>query len=200
MNPNKKSSTGRRQASSAHGGQIYYNRNEAVLVPDGYIAIGRIATAHGIRGEVRVELYTDFPERFTPQTVIYLGEALTAATIEYARPHKLQMLVKLLGFETRDEAETLRGQWLFVPEEEAVELEADTYWVHDIVGLQAETEEGEVLGRITEVLFTGANEVYVIKGADGVELLVPAIADVIQQVDLAAKRMTVRLLPGMRDE
>lgn len=199
MNQHRKSSTGRRQASSAPRGQLYYHRNEAVLVPDGYLAIGRIATAHGVRGEVRVELYTDFPERFAPQTDIYMGEALTPATIEYARPHKLQMLVKLVDVETRDEAEELRGQWLFVPEEEAVALEADTYWVHDIIGLQAATEAGEVLGRISEVLFTGANEVYVIQDADGAELLVPAIADVIQQVDLAAKRITVRLLPGMRD-
>lgn len=200
MTQNKKSTAGRRQASSSPRGQLYYNRNEAVLVPDGHIAIGRIATAHGIRGEVRVELYTDFPERFAPQTVIYVGEALTRAKIEYARPHKLQMLVKLVDVETRDDAEALRGQWLFVPEEEAVELEPDTYWVHDIVGLQAETEAGELLGRISEVLFTGANEVYVIQSADGGELLVPAIAEVIQQVDLAAKRITVRLLPGMRDE
>lgn len=200
MNPNKKVSPGRRQAPSASQGQLYHHRNEAVFVPDGYIAVGRIATAHGIRGEVRVELHTDFPDRFAPNTVIYISEALSPATIEYARPHKLQMLVKLVGIETRDEAETLRGQWVFVPEDEAVELEADTYWVHDIVGLQAETETGELLGRISEVLFTGANEVYVIQGNDGAELLVPAIADVIQQVDLATKRIIVRLLPGMRDD
>ena len=200
MNPNKKLNAGRRQAAAQPHGQLYYHRNEAVMVPDGYLAIGRIATAHGIRGEVRVELYTDFPDRFAPNIVIYLGEDLSPATIEYARPHKLQMLVKLVGIKTRDEAETLRGLWIFVPEDEAVELEADTYWVHDIVGLQAETETGEILGRISDVLFTGANEVYVIQDATGAELLIPAIADVIQQIDLVAQRMVVRLLPGMRDE
>jgi 16S rRNA processing protein RimM len=201
MNQNKKASTGnRRQAAVAPSGKVYYHRNEAVMIPDGYMAIGRIATAHGIQGDVRVELHTDFPERFAPQTVLYLGETLTPTTIEYARPHKQQMLVKFVDVETRDDAEALRAQWLFVPESDAVALEADTYWVHDIIGLQVQTETGEPLGAVSDVLFTGANEVYVVQGDNGNELLLPAIATVIQQVDLSAKCITVRLLPGMRDE
>lgn len=201
MNQNKKASTGgRRQAPAAAKGQVYYHRNEAVLVPDGYLAIGRISTAHGIHGEVRVELHTDFPERFAPQVKVFLGDALTPATIEYARPHKQQMLVKFVDIETRNEAEAMRNQWLFVPESEAVELEADSYWVHDIIGLQVQTENGEPLGAVTDVLFTGANEVYVVQESNGNELLLPAIADVVQKVDLAAGAITVRLLPGMRDE
>lgn len=193
-------SVNRRQTGAAPKGQIYYHRNEAVLVPDGYLAIGRIATAHGIHGEVRVELHTDFPDRFAPQVKLFMGETLTPAIIEYARPHKQQMLVKFVDVETRNDAETLRNQWLFVPEDDAVELEADTYWVHDIIGLQAQTESGEALGAVTDVLFTGANEVYVVADPNGKELLLPAIADVVQQVDLAAGTITVRLLPGMRDE
>lgn len=201
MSQNQRTNTAnRRQAATAAKGQIYYHRNEAVLVPDGYIAIGRIATAHGIHGEVRVELHTDFPERFAPQVKLFMGEMLTPATIEYARPHKGQMLIKFVDFETRNEAETLRNQWLFVPEDEAVELEADTYWVHDIIGLQVQTENGEPLGTVTDVLFTGANEVYVVAEPNGKELLLPAIADVVQTVDLNAGVITVRLLPGMRDE
>lgn len=190
----------RRQTGAAPKGQIYYHRNEAVLVPDGYLAIGRIATAHGIHGEVRVELHTDFPDRFAPQVKLFMGETLTPAIIEYARPHKQQMLVKFVDVETRNDAETLRNQWLFVPEDDAVELEADTYWVHDIIGLQVQTESGEALGAVTDVLFTGANEVYVVADPNSKELLLPAIADVVQKVDLAAGVITVRLLPGMRDE
>jgi 16S rRNA processing protein RimM len=201
MNQPKKSTTGRRQPASAPTSQIYYHRNEAVAVPAGHLAIGRITTAHGLRGEVRVELHTDFPERFAPEVTVYIGEALVATTIDYARPHKQQLLVKLVGVDTRNDAEALRGQWLFVPEAEAIDLEPDTYWVHDIVGLFVYTENGEALGVISEVLFTGANEVYVIQRADnGAELLIPAIADVVQNVDLAAKRVTVRLLPGLLDE
>lgn len=181
--------------------QVYYHRNEAVEVPNGYLAVGRITTAHSLRGEVRVELHTDFPERFVPDMVVYVGSALDEYVVEAARPHKDQLLVKLEGVDTRSEAEALAREWLFIPEEDVVELEEDTYWVHDIIGLSVQTEEGEVLGLITEVLFTGANEVYVIKPPDSErELLVPAIADVVQQVDLEAERIIVRLLPGMLDE
>lgn len=201
MNPNRRTNTAnRRQTATAPKGQIYYHRNEAVLVPDGYLAIGRIATAHGIHGEVRVELHTDYPERFAPQIKVFMSETLTPATIEYARPHKQQMLVKFVDVETRNDAETLRNQWLFVPESDAVELEADTYWVHDIIGLQVQTESGEALGAVTDVLFTGANEVYVVQDPDNKELLLPAIAEVVQRVDLEAGSIIVRLLPGMRDE
>lgn len=182
-------------------GQVYYHRNEAVLVPHGYLAVGRITTAHALQGEVRVELHTDFPERFAPEATIYVGERLTTSTIEYVRPHKEQLLVKLAGVSTRDEAESLRGQWIFVPETEAIELEDGAYWVHDIIGMHVQTESGQEIGVISDVLFTGANEVYVIGTTDDQpELLLPAITDVVQNVDLEANRMTVRLLPGMLDE
>ncbi|MBX3009918.1 MAG: ribosome maturation factor RimM [Caldilineaceae bacterium] len=200
MNQARKPAPGRRKPA-APANQVYYHRNEAVVIPEGYLAIGRITTAHGIHGEVRVEPHTDFPERFAPELTLYIGEALDEAIIEYARPHKQQILVKLVEVETRDDAEALRGEWLFVPEEEAIALEPDSYWVHDIVGLYVYTEAGQALGVISEVLFTGANEVYVIQRADtGTELLVPAIADVVQTVDVANKRMVVRLLPGLLDE
>jgi len=201
MNQKRKPLTERKQPTTASASQVYYHRNEAVSIPDGYLAVGRITTAHSLKGEVRVELHTDFPERFVPGMTIYMGEALTEYTVDYARPHKLQLLVKLEGVDTRNQAEALSREWLFIPETEVVDLEDDTYWVHDIIGLHVQTETGQALGVISEVLFTGANEVYVIKMVDSErEILVPAIADVVQQVDLEAKRMTVRLLPGILDE
>jgi len=201
MKQSKNPLTTRRQSTTAPTGQVYYHRNQAVTVPDGYLAVARVTAVHGIRGEVRVELHTDFPDRFVPDIVIYMGEALTEFTIEIARPHKQQLLLKLAGVDTRNNAELLRGQWIFIPENDAVTLEADTYWVHDIVGLQVQTEEGEELGVVSDVLFTGANEVYVVQGpGDGPELLLPAIDEVVQSVNLAAQRIIVRLLPGMRDE
>ncbi len=200
MNQKRKPTT-ERKAPAAPASQVYYHRNEAVAIPDGYLAVGRITTAHSLKGEVRVELHTDFPERFVPGMIVYVGETLDKYEIEETRPHKDQLLIKLAGIDTRNAAEELSREWLFIPEDDLVELEADTYWVHDIIGLQVQTEEGKQLGLITEVLFTGANEVYVIKLPESErELLLPAIADVVQQVDLAAKQMTVRLLPGILDE
>lgn len=184
-------------------GEQYRHRNETVFVPTGYFAIGRISTAHGLRGEVRVELHTDFPERFAPDVVVYVGRDLLETVVEYARPHKQQLLIKLAGVENRNQAEALRSQWLFVAEADTVELTDDTYWVHDIIGMQVQTDVNEPLGTVREVLFTGANDVYVIELAEAIngqtELLLPAIAEVVQAVDLEASMMTVHLLPGILD-
>jgi 16S rRNA processing protein RimM len=186
---------------AASGGTTYQHRNEAVFIPDGYIAIGRVTAAHSLQGEVRVELHTDFPERFTAGVTIFIGSDLQETAIDAARPHKQIMLVKLVGVNNRNSAELLRGQWLFVREADAVPLDEDTFWVHEIIGMTVQTEEGEELGVISDVLFTGANDVYVLQGNDAEgnprEVLLPAIADVVQRVDPEQQRMIVHLLPGL---
>lgn len=183
------------------GGTTYRHRNETVFVPTGYVAVGRITAPHSLQGEVRVELHTDFPERFSPEMAIFAGPTLIPMTVTSARPHKQMILLKLAQINDRTDAEALRGQWLFVHEDDAVELDEDTYWVHDIIGMTVQTDTEEVLGVISDVLFTGANDVYIIQGTDDDgnerELLLPAIADVVKTVDPAAQRMTVHLLPGL---
>jgi len=197
--PRTKTSPARRQRPA--GGTTYFHRNEEVFVPDGYLAIGRVITAHSLHGEVRVELFTDFPERFASGTAILVGTELQKTAVEAVRPHKNGLLLKLAGIDDRTHAEALRGIWLFVAEHQAVALEADTYWVHEIIGMTVETESGAVLGTVTDVIFTGANEVYVVEQPAGEEkkkeLLLPAIADVVRSVDVAQKRMVVHLLPGL---
>jgi 16S rRNA processing protein RimM len=194
----------RRARPTAPRGQTYTHRNRNVLVPDGYLAVGYVSGVHGLHGELRVELYTDFPERFAPSMALYLGEALKEVTVVSARPHKNSLLLQIEGVDRREEADELRGSWLFIPESDAVALEDGTYWVHDIVGLTVETETGQTLGVIKEVLFTGANEVYVVETPAtvnrGRDLLLPAIEEVVRAVDLDAGRMVVRLLPGLLDE
>jgi 16S rRNA processing protein RimM len=182
--------------------QTYLHRNQRVRIPEGYMAVGLITTAHGLRGEVKVELHTDFPERFIPGMDAYLGESLEKVTVSAARPHQGQMLLQFEGTEDREAAEELRGLWLFIPEDEAVELEEDTYFVHDIIGLSVQTADGQLLGTVKEVLFTGANEVYVVATPDepSREILLPAIADVVKEVNLEEGILTVELLPGLLDE
>jgi 16S rRNA processing protein RimM len=182
--------------------QTYLHRNQRVRIPEGYMAVGLITNAHGLRGEVKVELHTDFPERFAPGVAVYLGESLEKATISAARPHQGQMLLQFEGFEDRTAADDLRGTWLFIPDDEAVELEEDTYFVHDIIGLSVQTTSGQLLGTVEEVLFTGANEVYVVTTPDEPrrEILLPAIADVVKEVDLDQGILTIELLPGLLDE
>jgi 16S rRNA processing protein RimM len=180
----------------------YLHRNQRVRIPEGYLAVGLITGAHGLRGEVKVELHTDFPERFAPEVVVYLGEELDKTVIQAARPHQDQILLQFHGIDDRTQAEALRGLWIFIPEDEAVDLEEDTFFVHDIIGLSVQTTSGELLGTVAQVLFTGANDVYVVETPDDPrrEILLPAIADVIKQVDLENGLLIVELLPGLLDE
>ncbi len=182
----------------------YVHHNQRVEIPDGYMAVGLITSVHGLKGEVKVELHTDFPDRFALGARLFLGTTLIEVDIIQARPHKGQLLVQLAGVTTREEAETLRGQWFFIHEAQAAELDKDTYWIHEIIGLAVQTVEGRRLGIIEDVLATGANDVYIVKTEESVnrgqDLLLPAIADVIQSIDIAAGSMTVQLLHGMLEE
>lgn len=161
-----------------------------------YLAVGLIRSAHGLRGEVRLELLTDFPERFQPELRLYLGPEQLPFTVERLRLHRGYGILKLAEVGDRTEAEALRGMTAFVPREEAVSLEEGTYYEHQIVGLSVHTTEGKSLGRVKEILYTGANEVYVVEGLRG-EVLLPAIPECILDVDLERGRLTVQLLPGL---
>jgi len=184
--------------------QTYQFRNRQVTVPDGYVAVGRIASVHGLRGDLKVELHTDYPERFAPDVQLLMDANLTKITIESVRPHKGHLLIRFQGVYNRDDADELRGRWLFVDEDELAELDEDAYWVHDIIGLTVQSAEDRQLGEITDVLFTGANEVYVIKPAPGVnkgkDILLPALTSVIQEIDLDAGVMLVNLPDGLMEE
>lgn len=182
----------------------YRLRNRAVHVPDGHMAVGRIVGVHGLNGELRVELHTDFPERFAAGVTVWMGTELVDYAVTGAREHKGMILLTVEGVDDRSTAESLRGEWLFIPEDAAMELPEGDYWVHDIIGLSVVDEEGQVLGRVTDVLQTGANDVYIVAPTEGVnrgrELLIPAIADVIQTVDVAAGLLTIRVVPGLLEE
>ena len=161
-----------------------------------YLVVGRIVAPWGVRGEVKVALETDFPERFKRLKRVYLGEKVTPFVLEGSRLHKGNALLKLGGCDDRDAAEKLRGQLVHIPIEEAMPLGEDEYYVYQIVDLDVWTAEGEYLGRISEVLFTGANDVYVVQGEKG-EILIPAVEDVVLEVDLDGGRLTVELMEGL---
>ena len=153
------------------------------------------------RGEVKVQPMTDYPERFKPGTSVYLGEAtgVTEARpvrIAASRPHQGQMLVLLADVRDRNSAELLRNLYLLIPEEDAMPLGEHENYLHDLVGLNVQTIEGEALGVLTEILSTPAHDVYILKGPRG-EVLIPAIRDVVLRVDLAERKMTVALPEGL---
>lgn len=164
-----------------------------------YLAVGRIAAPHGVRGEVEVEIHTDFPQRFVPEARFLVGERKVAMTVERVRPFKKRLLIKFREIVDRTAAERMRGAWIHVPIEEAWPLEEGEYYEHEIVGLEVWTETGEYLGVVDHIIYTGANDVYVVVGPKG-EVLLPAIEEVIREIDLERERMTVHLLPGLIEE
>jgi len=163
-----------------------------------FIAIGQIIRPHGVHGEVLVAVLTDFPERFDALQVVYLGDAQEADPwqVTAARWHRDQVLLKFQGCPDRTAAEQLRGWLVQIPVEETMPLPEGEYYVHQLIGLDVVTPEGEKLGQVSQVLFTNANEVYVVSGPRG-EILLPAIADVIERIDLDAHQMQVRLIEGL---
>jgi 16S rRNA processing protein RimM len=202
---NKPSDSPARKSSGHAEQDVYYIRNQAVVVPAGYLAVGQIVGAHGLNGELKVEAYSDFPQRFAPGAVLFLGEDLEPVTIASTRPHKTNLLIQIEEVNNRNEAEDVRGLWLYVPQTEAASLEEGEYWIHDIIGLQVVTTDGLQLGTISDVMTTGANDVYVVRQAPGAavnqgrDILLPAIADVVDRVDLEQGIMVIRLLDGLID-
>ena len=164
-----------------------------------YIAIGRISGAHGIRGEVKVVVHTDDPERFQHLDCVYLGEGDSPRRVAVlgCRFHRKHVLLSLEGYQDRTSAETLRGEWVRIPLAEALPLGEDEVYEFQVLGSMVETVDGELLGRVTEVIFTGANEVFVVEGASG-SLLVPVLKDVVLAVDSSAGTVLVSLPPGLR--
>lgn len=158
---------------------------------DRHIIIGRIGAAHGIRGEVRVNPMTDFPERFHDMTEVYVDNALLE--IESVRYHGDKILMKFRGYETRNDAETLKGMMLSVPRSEAMPLNEGEYYTFDIIGLGVFDVNGNALGKVTNVLETGSNDVYVVKSDDGKEILVPALKAVVKEINIDESRMVVDL-------
>lgn len=166
----------------------------------GWIAVGAIAGAFGMRGEVKVMPQTDFPERFARTPTVYLGAKHTPYAVESARQHKNLVLLKLAGCETITDAERLRGAVVYVPENEATPLPEGQYYVHDLVGLRVEHINGTTLGEVTDYISPGGNDLFVIRSTEtGAEVMLPAVKEFVKDVDLANRVMRVEPIPGLFD-
>jgi 16S rRNA processing protein RimM len=168
-----------------------------------FLVIGRVAGVHGLRGELKVDILTDDPHRFGLLERVFVGledQEPTPWRLEGYRLHKGRVLLKLGSCDDRTTAETLRRQLIQVPLEEALPLEEGRYFEHQIVDLEVWTTGGEHLGRVVEVVYTGANEVYVVRnpGPGERDLLIPAIEEVVLEVDLEGGRLIVELMEGLR--
>jgi 16S rRNA processing protein RimM len=165
-----------------------------------WATIGQVVALFGVRGELKVRLLTDIPNRFADLETVYVGAKHTSYSIQSVRPYKGEMIVlKLSGVDNANAAEPLRNQELSIPLSELAMLPPNSYYQHDILGLQVLTLDGRVLGQIVEIIVTGSNDVYNIKKPDGYHVLIPAIKDVIKQIDLIRRTMHIDPLPGLLD-
>jgi len=161
--------------------------------PD-FLTVGLIERAWGLKGHLKARVLASSPSRFLAlQHVTILGQRYQ---IEEARAAGGHVFLKLAGLDRPEDVERLRGAEMEIPREEAAPLPPNSYYQYQIVGLEAITDEGTSLGRVAEVMETPANDIYVVRGGSG-EILLPAIEDVVLDIDLEAGTLRVAALPGL---
>lgn len=165
------------------------------------LQVGVITSTHGVRGEVKVFPTTDDPERFKKlkQVILDTGKEKMDLEIEGVKFFKNMVILKFKGIDNINDVERYRQKGLFVTRDHAVKLNKDEYFIADLIGLQVISDEGEDLGVISDVLQTGANDVYVIEKDENDDLLIPAIKECVREVDVETGKVTVHLLPGLRE-
>jgi len=164
-----------------------------------YLVVGEVLKPWGYRGELKIKILSDYPERLIQHKTIYIGEPARAFQVERARLHSGYALFKFVGYDTDTSVAKLRGEVMRIPAAEGAKLKKGQYYQHDIIGLQVVTEDGAPVGTLREILETGANDVYLVVTPEGKELLLPAIKSVVKKIDVGAGTMTVELIPGLVD-
>lgn len=164
-----------------------------------FLDVARVLRPWGVRGDVKVEVLTSNPDDLIEAKQVYLGDDAQPVRLERARLHSGVLLIKLAGCDTPEAAEALRGQIVRIAHKDATPLRPNQYYHSQILGLEVVTADGEVLGKVVEIVETGANDVYAVSGPRG-EVLIPARHEFITRIDLDAGRMIVSLLPGMSPE
>jgi len=159
-----------------------------------FITIGRILAPLGIRGKLKVQIVTDFPERFTPHSKVYINRQ--PLTIDSTEWHKGKVIIKLTTVDSVEEAQKLRGQPVEIPHSQLHSLPEGQYYHFQLIGLEVWTTQGDLLGNITDILTAESNDNYVVRGAMG-EILIPAIADVVKSVDLDKGHMVIEAIEGL---
>lgn len=164
-----------------------------------YLKVGLISNAHGIKGEVKVYPLTDNIKRFSKLKYVFLKvkDEYKKIDVEGVKYLKDFAVLKLSNIENMNEALKLKNEYLYIDRENAVKLPKDSYFITDLIGMDVSTTEGEFLGKITSVFPTGSNDVYEVKADNGKTALLPAIKDVIIEVDIENKKMLVKLLEGL---
>jgi len=159
--------------------------------------VAQVLAPHGIRGELKCRIVTDFPrQRFKPRNTVLVGGQ--AHTVQAARVQGQTVLLKREDIPDRTAAEPFRGKDVLIKAEDAVRLPKGQFFWHQVIGLSVEDiTTHRSLGQVSDILETGANDVYVVKTLSGQEILIPAIKDVVKDIDPSLGRILIEPLPGM---
>lgn len=164
-----------------------------------YLEIGQIVNTFGIKGQVKVNPFTDDIRRFDELKEIYVEKKheLKLFQIEKVNYSKNMVILKLKGIETPEQAETLKNSYLKIDRKNAKKLPEGTYYIADLIGLDVYTDENKLLGKLDYIYNTGSSDIYVVKDEQGKETLLPAIKEVLKQVDLDSKKIIVHIIEGL---
>ncbi len=165
-----------------------------------FLAIGKLRRPHGVHGEIIMDILTDFPERLRRGSRLFIGETHQEIRLQSARPNGTTLLVSFAEYTTPETVGVFRNQTVFVPTAELPPLPEGEYYHHQILGLRVISDEGQEVGSVSEILETGANDVFVVRPPVGPEILIPDIDPVILQVNLEKGELLVHLLPGLIDQ
>jgi len=158
--------------------------------PD-FLVVGKLRRAHGVKGEIPLELYSQMLELLAPEQVVFIGESHIPYTIEKTRWKQNLLLIKLMGISDRTNVSKLTNELVYVQRSQLPGLEEGEFYYHQLIGLRVYDRNDIFLGVLREILKTNANDVYVIKNDDGDEVLIPAIEDMILDIDIEQQRMVV---------
>ena len=164
-----------------------------------FVLIGKFRRPHGIKGEIVMSVLTDFPELVHPGQMVYVGERHTPYQVRSVRWHGADLLVALEELPDRTAVEIFRNIMVYMKTKDIPELPEGEYYIHQLVGLEVVTDQGQYLGKIKEILVTGANDVYLVESEEGKEILLPVIEQVVLDIDHESEKVIVHILPGLLD-
>ena len=163
--------------------------------------VGKILKPHGVKGSVKVEIITSFPEHFLELKTVYIEQEnqKQAYSIEDARLSDRFVFLKFSGINDYDQADALRNHYIYIAQKDLMPLNKDEYYIHDLIGLKVFDEQGVFIGTIRDVWTYSANDIYVLNTDDGQEKLIPAIKPVVKSVNLKERTMVIHVMEGMLD-
>jgi 16S rRNA processing protein RimM len=183
-----------------------------------YLIIGRVLKPWGVRGELKIQILTGFPDRFASLRTVYLGDDAKSFAVERARLHSGAALLKLQGVDTPEAAAAYRDRLVQIAREDARQLPRGAHYLYELIGLRVVTTDGETLGVIDDILETGANDVYVVRASglspspksetkqskrgestreENREILLPAIEDVVKEIAVERGEVVVKMMEGL---